>query len=345
MITEMHVEDFAIFDTFVWEKMGTVNVVIGENDTGKSHLLKLLYAVARSLQDYERGQEARAPRWAETLASKLQWIFQPPEFALGKLVQKGKSDLDVTARIHGEPVHFRFGKGTTKAIRIATKRPKPNDSVRTLFFPPKEVLTPRKAIITMREQLSIPGFSDTYYDLAKALGHATTQGRIQKNLERVLHELEDLFEGRIEQEQNDFVFRRGQGPKEFAMSQTAEGIKKIGLLAHLIRNRNVREGATLFFDEPAAHLHPEATLKFVEMLYEMSKANIQIFIATHSYTVLKQLELLARKNEASIPLCVLTPDDGGVRHTVSDLRERIPANSIVDASMELFNKDLELSAR
>lgn len=349
MISEVHLEQFAIFEEFQWDRLGSINLVIGENDTGKSHLLKMLYTVARSLQEYEQKKSGEAPSWAEVLSKKLGWVFQPPGspgFNIGKLVRKGGEGLDVSMRVHGELVHFSFSKDTTKEIRNVSKSPKPGDEVSTLFFPPKEVLTPRKAIITMREQQQIPGFSETYYDLAKALGHETTRGRIQQNLQEVLDQLENLFTGRIEWENGDFMFKRGAGPKKFSMSQTAEGVKKISLLTRLIRNRNITDGSTLFFDEPAAHLHPQATLDFVRMLYEMSKADIQLFIATHSYVVLKQFELLARENEEEMPLCVLSPSgDGEVDARTADLSERIPSNSIVDASVELLNEDLYLSAK
>lgn len=347
MISEVHLENFAIFEDFRWNELGSINLVIGENDTGKSHLLKLLYTVARSLQEYKQKQSGEAPRWAEVLSDKLGWVFQPPGspgFNIGKLVRKGEAGLDVTVRIHGEPVHFDFGEDTTKQIRNASASPKPRDEVRTLFFPPKEVLTPRKAIITMREQQGIPGFSDTYYDLARALGHETTRGRTQENLKEVKAQLENLFTGRIEWEDGDFVFKRGAGPKKFSMSQTAEGVKKIGLLTRLIRNRNIKSGSILFFDEPAAHLHPQATLDFVRMLYEMAKADIQLFIATHSYVVLKQFELLARKHSKQMPLCILEPSEGeGVSQSFADLSDHIPSNSIVDASVDLFERDLDLS--
>ncbi len=39
------------------------------------------------------------------------------------------------------------------------------------------------------------------------------------------------------------------------------------------------------------------------MLYKMAKADIQIFVATHSYIVLKQLELLARKHDQEMLCC------------------------------------------
>jgi hypothetical protein len=44
-----------------------------------------------------------------------------------------------------------------------------------------------------------------------------------------------------------------------------------------------------------------------------------------------------------MPLCVLSPTEEGVEADFADLRERIPENSIVDASVELFERDLNLN--
>jgi predicted ATPase len=339
-----HADNVGIFKQFDWEDLDRINLIIGENDTGKSHLLKLLYATTRSVQEYGRKQSAKAPRWTDVLADKLRWTFQPPGFDLGQIVRKGEGNrLKVDCRICNESIYYSFGRATTKQINEASQPPGSMKPPETLFFPPKEVLTSMQAVAATREQLEITGFGDTYFDLIKALRLPTTRGRIQTNLQKVLNELETLFGGKIQQENpNEFIFRRGH--EKYGMTQTAEGIKKIGILAQLIRNRSIQSGSVLFFDEPAAHLHPKATLKLVEMLYEMSKAGIQLFIATHSYTVLKQFELLAREHRKTVPLCVLAPtEEEGVNASFADLKDHIPENSIVDASVELFERNLDLN--
>jgi predicted ATP-dependent endonuclease of OLD family len=250
--------------------------------------------------------------------------------------------MRVDCRICDEPVFFAFGETTTKQINDASTSPRVPDELGTLFFPPKEVLTHRKAMAASRERGEEDGFGDTYYDLVKALGHSTTRGPIQNNLRTVMNRLEALFAGKVKQEDDEFVFQRG--PKKFSMSQTAEGIKKIGLITHLIRNRHIQSDSILFFDEPAAHLHPDATMAFMKMLFEMTNAGIQIFIATHSYTVLKQLELLARENGSSIPLCMLRRRDDQIETQFADLKDRLPSNSIVQASVDLFERDLQIGA-
>ena len=207
--------------------------------------------------------------------------------------------------------------------------------------PPKEVLTSLDAIAATRETLEITGFGDHYFDLIKALRLPTTRGNIQSNLKQVLEELEALFAGEVRKEGDEFVFKRGN--EKYRMSQTAEGIKKIGILTQLIRNRTINTGSILFFDEPEANLHPQAIVALADMLVELSRADIQIFLATHDYFILKALELKARQYESSIPICSLTKSVDGVEATLDDLQEGMPKNPILDVSSKLLNDDMNLS--
>jgi hypothetical protein len=80
----------------------------------------------------------------------------------------------------------------------------------------------------------------------------------------------------------------------------------------------------------------------MDMLYHLSKAGIQVYLATHNYFVIKQLGILARKHQESVSFCSLAKSDEGVECSLSDLREGMPPNAIVDASVELFERDVRL---
>lgn len=95
--------------------------------------------------------------------------------------------------------------------------------------------------------------------------------------------------GQIIKDNNKFIFRRGK--EKYGMSQAAEGFKKIGILTTLIRNRTLNSSTILLIDEPEANLHPLAIITLVEMLFNLSQAGIQIYLSTHSYLVIKQLEI------------------------------------------------------
>lgn len=100
MLEDVRLKNVTIFRAFAWENLSNVNLVIGENDTGTSNLLRTLYAVSRSFQDFTRfDDEAPAGRWSKLLAKKLLWTFQPPELTLGALVRKGEDRIRPERRI------------------------------------------------------------------------------------------------------------------------------------------------------------------------------------------------------------------------------------------------------
>ena len=341
MIERVYAENFAAFEKLDWPDPTPINVLIGENDTGKSHLLKLLYGVTRSVQEYEQQKEHGRETWKEVLSRKLRETFQPRNLDLSNLVEKGKDEIEVEIRVADESVFFSFKKYTRKQITNANE-PQVEDAPTTLFFPPKEVLTALDAIAATREQLDMSGFPDTYLDLVKALRLPGTQGRVRETLyEDVVQEMEELLDGELRREDDEFIFRRGN--QKYGMSQTAEGIKKIGFLTHLIRNRSINWGSILFFDELEANLHPRFSARLVEMLYAMTQEGIQVFIATHDYFVLKKLELIARKHGEDISLCSLTREEDRVRANFANLRTGMPENPIIDVSQEMLEADQRMA--
>lgn len=344
MIESVKLQDVTIFEEFEWDDLSSINLVIGENDTGKTNLLKILYAVTRSLQESTRlDGEAPSGPWKKILARKLRWTFQPPDLDLGKIVRKGGERLQMECDFRGDTyANFAFTSSAKSEIRD-TRHVEGAPFPRTLFFPPREILTTRDAIVETRDRLGLIGFDDTYYDLAKALRSPESHSVTDENIQQVLDGLEELFPGHIDvDDEGELIYRRGR--EKYGIAQAAEGIKKIGALTRLIRSRHIQSGTTLFFDEPAANLHPQAILDFVALLFRLAQAGVQIFIATHSYVVLKQFELLAREHDEEMPLCVLSPaEEKGVEKSFADLSDLIPSNSIVEASVDLFERDLDLA--
>jgi len=80
--TSLTVENFVGFhQRLEWRDHASLNVIIGVNDTGKTHLLKLLYAMTRSIEDYSKKQAGPEPKeLAELLSSKLRWTFLPQKW-------------------------------------------------------------------------------------------------------------------------------------------------------------------------------------------------------------------------------------------------------------------------
>lgn len=339
--------DFGAFREFDWRNMARINVIVGANDTGKSHILKMMYALVRSVQDYTARIDSDRPSWAKVLAEKLTWTFEPEDAKLGNLVHRAglePAELSVMATLCNEEYTFSFGPtaaGDPGDFRDVTKDVRPQPDVRALFIPPKEVLTSLNAIAAVRERLMTFGFDDTYYDLVRALRGDPMAVAPPEPFQQVLTELEKLLEGRIEMAQGRFMFLRGD--EKHGMSQTAEGIKKIGILTRLIKNGELRRNSILFLDEPETNLHPRAARALVRMLYDLSRAGVQVFLATHSYFVLKQLEIVARAHEHPVMLCSLERGPSGIQASFSDLQKGMPETGILTEALRQYDEDVEVS--
>ncbi len=340
MFNHITLENMSAFQKLNWQQHKHINLIIGENDTGKTHLLKILYCLARSIEEYHKTGHAPPRTWQEILANKLLWTFQPTDWALNQLIFKGRQRLKVAARFYETDISFALGEKMTipdisESISLLPK-------FNTLFIPPKEVLTAFDAIAATREQLEIAGFDDTVFDLIKALRLPVTKGNIQDSLQCALEILDNLNkDGQILFDKQRFIFKRNN--TRYAMSETAEGIKKIGIFNTLISNRKIKPGTILFIDEPEVNLHPKAIVGLVEMLFQAAHAGIQVYIATHSYFVLKRFELIARQYNEMIPVCSLTRSQTEDVHAdFYDLRDGMPPNPITDVSIELYEQGVRL---
>jgi AAA15 family ATPase/GTPase len=350
MIKSVTLENFMGYGKFESKDFASVNVIIGKNDTGKTGLLKLLYSACKTIDIYSKRSLNEDVELKKLLAEKLIDTYQPGKKGLGELVSKitkEKLSVDIefkhTKLNYEDRLHFTFGDSTTNTIVDCQKSIKQiNDNFRCLFIPAKEVLTSLKAIRATRDNLHMPGFDDTYLDLIRALVIPAQKGNITEELKDVNKRLEELFEGQIEQQSDDdFLFKKGN--TEFPIQLTAEGVKKIGILTTLIRNRQLNANSVLFLDEPETTLHPEAARELVEMLMLMAKAGIQIFIATHNYFVLKQIYLSSRRDDVQTNCYSLSREKGkSVEHSLYDLKKEFPDNPISNEAIRMSDEEVKL---
>lgn len=334
-----------------------INLLIGENDTGKTGLLKLLYGTVKALEVHRLKQQNGGTTIKKELSTKLYNTFMPRNKGLGDLVQKSSEnkrlsvDIDIAQGSYQQKVHYAWGESTSDTITDCSESHGKElpENINTLFVPAKEVLTAFKDIRNIRNNYYGTGFDDTYLDLINALDLPTTPGRLLDELKQVNQNLEKLFDGKIEQTKNidqPFIFKKGN--QKFAMQQTAEGIKKIGILTTLINNRQLGKGTILFMDEPEANLHPKAIRELVKMIVGMSKAGVQVFLASHSYFVIKQLAISALQESVTVGCWSLerTEDRAAVETTFHDMSEGVlPQNRILEESMEMYEEDVIVKAK
>ena len=116
MLNKLHIENFTVFRKADLEFSSGLNVITGDNGSGKSHLLKLGYAILKTLESF--GDKFPAKEIAERgLAGNLVDIFRPE--TLGRLASRvqGSSSSSVSATWNQKGrLDFSFHKKTEKGI-------------------------------------------------------------------------------------------------------------------------------------------------------------------------------------------------------------------------------------
>lgn len=337
-----------------YARFNKLNVVTGPNASGKTGLLKLLYANLKAVQEWKTNQLPTKPSFAEQLSEKLRTTFMPKYNGLSDLVTKKSGPAEIAIEMFSPQsndklaIKYELGQEAKSKISTLSTHEDANLVFDCVFIPSKEVLTIINAINLSRELVQLPDFDDTYYDLVKALRipEAANPSSDGEGLKKVSHALEAMFEGRVVQDFENGVanFTYKVGNQRFAMHQTAEGIKKVGILTTLLQNKKIRKNTILFLDEPETALNPIAQREFVRILNEIAKLEgVQVFLATHSYYVVSQLYNLTLAEEQSITCIALDtqPDqERGVRYF--DLKNGIPFIPIMQEALALQSEENRL---
>lgn len=334
MIQSIGLDSFGPIGHFAFNGFKNINLVIGRNGSGKTFLLKALYASLKSVEQYQRGKEPRTQK--QLLADALYWTFQGRE--LGSLVRKGDAALAFSMQSdQGEKLNYSFGPKTVSTIQNLDSSFRPTD-VNSVFIPAKEILSIQDVILRSFEVEKAFGFDKTYVDLARALSK-TLKGRNFKEFSDARKTLTDAIGGRLEYDdsQKEWIFRDSDR-RIIEISLTSEGIKRLSILDLLLGNHFLTRDSVVIIDEAEANLHPSLVCKFMEILVLLAQAGLQIFMSSHSYFVIKSLYILAHKHQMSIP--ALSFEENEV--VVGDLLEGMPNNPIVEESINIYKQEILL---
>jgi predicted ATPase len=335
-IKDFTIEQFGPLENISGTQLENINLFLGKNGVGKTFLLKALYAIIRSQEEYKKGDDRR--EFDEVLSDKLYWTFQVEK--LNELVQKGNGNRLKASLTSNEArtLYFEIGGDTNKKI-TTIKNNLPSREANSVFLPPKEVLTLSKVILKSGLQDKTFGFDATYVDLVIALQNPTQKGRTFESFKASRVSLEKMFQGRIEYDTKSDRWIYKKGNARFSINTTAEGVKKIAILDTLLGNRFLTPDSIVFIDEPESALHPTAISQLLEIVSILAEKGIQFFIATHSYFVIKNLYLIARKKDINIPIFLTKEKETWFQE---NLKNGIPDNEIVKESIRLFDEELEM---
>jgi predicted ATP-dependent endonuclease of OLD family len=345
-IKSINLTNFTLFRENYLEFSAGLNVIIGENGTGKTQLLKLLYALIQSNNKLiDNMLSARFP----IILGEPKFIFENkiksilnPEL-IENLITKNESETKISLNLDRYIIKLNIDKN--REIQFNKTNTKRYEKI-ALFIPAKEILSFYTGFRSIYSQTS---FDETFDDLANHLGRLVPKNRyMEKFEENILTELEEILEGKIILDNDRFYLLEKDGNRR-EITLVAEGLRKLGIIFHLINNGTIQKNSVIFWDEPEANLNPKLIAMIVDMLITLSENGIQIFIATHNYFMIKYFDI-RKKEKKSIELKFISlfKKDGQVdSETATDIYD-LKHNAIIDEmeniyleSSKLFHKGKE----
>ncbi len=142
----------------------------------------------------------------------------------------------------------------------------------------------------------------------------------------LLKPLEDAMGGKVVLDKTGRFYLDIPGLGKLEMPLVAEGVRKFAMVARLISTGALLENGYLFWDEPEANLNPKLIKEIAKTIISLAHSGIQLFIASHSLFLLRELEILLKKD----PL----PQDNAVKYFGFSVNES--GGSIVKQSDSLM---------
>ena len=322
-IRSIELKNFTVFENIQCEFSPGINVFIGENGTGKTHLLKAMYAFCNtSTRESDIYDELRPLFNANP---PIKGVIHRDKGACVRMTihtQKGKNFFEIQA--NGGSQHKTEG----------------TEPLYSTFIPAKEMLSISN-ITRINEKF------DKELAIDKSLVNIITkaQNMMLSNppelAKKIAPKLETIMDGTvfIKQSDNTFWIRKTNG-EEIMFAMEAEGIRKFGLLWQLLMNESLVKGSVLFWDEPEANLNPKLIPILVDVLMELARNNVQIFLATHEYNLMKYFSV-KKKVADQIAFISLRKTESGVASENQDDYHLLEHNSIVEANIKLLEDDIE----
>ena len=348
MVESLAIDSFTAFGSKELKFADGLNVFVGENGTGKTHLLKLPYAVVATSASGARRNNGDKPTKGplqRDLAQKLIQVFRPE--SLGRLArrQRGRSRCEVEVRFNcaQHTVRFGFSSQNTKEVIIDTCPTKWVEKA-PVFLPPHELLTIFPGFVSIYDSHYLQ-FDETWRDTCQLLGAAALKGARGQRVSELLEPLEEQMGGRLSLDANGRFYLRQRGVGNLEVHLVAEGVRKLAMLARLIATGSLLDQGVLFWDEPESNLNSRLVRGTAKAILEICLHGVQVFIATHSLFLLRELDTLLAQNRFSQigqRYFALSPNAEGVAVQQGDCIDDV--DPLVALDEELLQSDRFLDA-
>ncbi|GHV89864.1 ATP-binding protein [Spirochaetia bacterium] len=331
-INRVEIKDFLVFQgEFAVDFCSGVNVIIGGNGTGKTTLMKVMYLIT----ELENTRKKLSPD-DKSKYSALKHYFH--NICINSCYLSWGTNKSITNRqkteiyVHCVLDDLNIVNDASTVGGLALTRPG-----NQIFIPAKDILEHSEGLLALNNTREIP-FDQTYIDILSNAELGVTK-EISETNKLILNKIKDIIGGEVEFENDTFYIVKSDGQK-VPYSLEASGYRKFGLLWKLARNGLLEDGTILFLDEPENSLNPELMPELVNVLLELQRGGVQIFIATHS-EILASYFAVNRKKDNEVNFFSLYKDGAQIKCNKSDRFDLLTPNTLTAEQVNLYEREIE----
>jgi energy-coupling factor transporter ATP-binding protein EcfA2 len=296
MLESLELKNFTAFKEASLKFAPGLNVIVGENGTGKTHILKLAYS-AIYVSSKGNLETLTKSYFQIAVADKLNAVFRPDE--LGRLAHRdrpGRQRCEVSCLFSAKKHDLAFSFNTTSKSEVTIdKTPSVWLDKVPVYFPTRELLTIYPGFVSLYETTHLP-FEETWRDTCILLGAPLAKGPREKRIKELLVPLEEAMGGKVELDKSGRFYLNVAGG-DMEMHLVAEGLRKLAMIARLIATGSLLDKGFLFWDEPESNLNPKVIKQMARTILHLCRNGCQVFIASHSLFLLRELDILLRTDE------------------------------------------------
>jgi len=339
-IKSVEVNNFTVFESIKCGFSQGINLFIGENGTGKTHLLKILYAMTRTSKYNKTFMgENRYKGTPVTISNNFDHAILPlfiasvEGLAINLVRSQASDDESAMVKIEtGEEMFTSYVAGLGYVMAV-----NPSDKAggifehEALFIPAKDMLS-HSGLENDYSKRILP-FDLTLINILEDL--KVSRLREQTEISKALtNKISDVVGGKVLYRDGGYFIDKGTGQTNISLE--AEGFKKLSVLYRALDTGYLQPGSILFWDEPEANLNPKLIPIVVDILLELTRHSVQVFLATHDYNLMKYISIKKQPADQVRFHGLYKTDDGSVACDSQPDYELLAHNPIVEASIRLL---------
>lgn len=262
-----------------------LTVIAGENDSGKSTVGKVLYALIKTI------------KWSSnTHGSREKEDYYKDKF--NKYIEKlFNRQISNDGMIEFEYNDYNFSISISHNVCKSFESPNEYNNTEAKLNSPIFIDTPSiwnilptlQTIKNIEKKIDLDFLvAELTNDLSEAL--TTKAGDIDK----IKIDIKSIINGEFKEDKSgNFTFNKNG--ESIDILNTAMGIKYFGILQVLSDNNHLYDGQILILDEPEVHLHPKWQLELAKVIVYLVSKGVKVVVNSHSPYMIEALQRYGNK--------------------------------------------------